>query len=119
MLQLPEAVEHIFSFRNRDTADSHNSQIKMRRKKNVKKGIQFCLMVCGASGTGMFIIHLGLSCQESTNHLHSGRTTFVNTLCGKKVLQSKDSDDPTHAHLEEGVKIKPITVGRLQNENQC
>jgi septin family protein len=27
-------------------------QIKIRRKKNVKKGIQFCLMVCGASGTG-------------------------------------------------------------------
>lgn len=25
---------------------------KIRRKKNVKKGIQFCLMVCGASGTG-------------------------------------------------------------------
>ncbi|KAI9749679.1 MAG: hypothetical protein M1815_002320 [Lichina confinis] len=62
----------------------------MRRKKNVKKGIQFCLMVCGTSGTG--------------------RTTFVNTLCGKRVLQSKDADDPTHAHLEEGVRIKPITV---------
>ena len=62
----------------------------MRRKKNVKKGIQFCLMVCGASGTG--------------------RTTFVNTLCGKRLLQSKDSDDPTGAHLEEGVRIKPITV---------
>lgn len=28
------------------------SQKMMRRKKNVKKGIQFCLMVCGASGTG-------------------------------------------------------------------
>jgi septin family protein len=40
-----------------------------------------------------------------------GRTTFVNTLCGKKVLQHKDSDDPTTAHIEEGVKIKPITVG--------
>lgn len=26
--------------------------LKARRKKNVKKGIQFCLMVCGASGTG-------------------------------------------------------------------
>jgi cell division control protein 11 len=37
----------------------------------------------------------------------------VNTLCGKKVLQHKDSDDPTAAHVEEGVKIKPITVGRL------
>ncbi|KAJ5494970.1 Septin [Penicillium diatomitis] len=62
----------------------------IRRKKNVKKGIQFCLMVCGASGTG--------------------RTTFVNTLCGKTVLEGKDSDDPEHAHVEEGVRIKPITV---------
>ncbi|KAI4265925.1 MAG: hypothetical protein LQ337_008923 [Flavoplaca oasis] len=62
----------------------------MRKKKNVKKGIQFCLMVCGASGTG--------------------RTTFVNTLCGRRVLQGKDADDPSQAHLEEGIKIKPITV---------
>ncbi|KAJ5833445.1 hypothetical protein N7474_001756 [Penicillium riverlandense] len=64
--------------------------IKIRRKKNVKKGIQFCLMVCGASGTG--------------------RTTFVNTLCGKQVLESKEADDPDHAHIEEGVRIKPVTV---------
>ncbi|QDS69331.1 hypothetical protein FKW77_003473 [Venturia effusa] len=69
---------------------SINALAKIRKKKNVKKGIQFCLMVCGASGTG--------------------RTTFVNTLCGKSVLGHKDSDDPTTAHLEEGVKIKPITV---------
>uniref|UniRef100_L2G729 Septin n=1 Tax=Colletotrichum fructicola (strain Nara gc5) TaxID=1213859 RepID=L2G729_COLFN len=62
----------------------------MRRKKNVKKGIQFCLMVCGASGTG--------------------RTTFVNTLCGKSVLGHKESDDPNSASVEDGVKIKPITV---------
>ncbi|OJJ99892.1 hypothetical protein ASPACDRAFT_43526 [Aspergillus aculeatus ATCC 16872] len=63
---------------------------KLRRKKNVKKGIQFCLMVCGASGTG--------------------RTTFVNTLCGKKVLEGKDADDAANAHIEEGVRIKPVTV---------
>ncbi|CAI4211210.1 unnamed protein product [Parascedosporium putredinis] len=62
----------------------------IRRKKNVKKGIQFCLMVCGASGTG--------------------RTTFVNTLCDKSVLTHKESDDPNSAHIEDGVKIKPITV---------
>ncbi|KAH6644211.1 Septin-domain-containing protein [Boeremia exigua] len=61
-----------------------------KKKKNVKKGIQFCLMVCGASGTG--------------------RTTFVNTLCGKPVLTHKESDDPSTAHIEEGVKIEPITV---------
>ncbi|KAF2138986.1 uncharacterized protein K452DRAFT_255003 [Aplosporella prunicola CBS 121167] len=69
---------------------SSPSMNAIRRKKNVKKGIQFCLMVCGASGTG--------------------RTTFVNTLCGKKVLEHKDSDDPTNAHIEEGVRIKPVTV---------
>jgi hypothetical protein len=69
----------------------HVQTLKTRRKKNVKKGIQFCLMVCGASGTG--------------------RTTFVNTLCGKQVLEHKESDDPTVAHIEEGVKIQPITVG--------
>ncbi|KAL8670438.1 MAG: hypothetical protein Q9168_005019 [Polycauliona sp. 1 TL-2023] len=69
---------------------SSYSAVKMRKKKNVKKGIQFCLMVCGASGTG--------------------RTTFVNTLCGKRVLQGKDADDPSNAHIEEGVRIKPVTV---------
>lgn len=37
----------------------------------------------------------------------------MNTLCGKKVLQGKDADDATNAHLEEGVKIEPITVGAL------
>jgi len=41
----------------------------------------------------------------------SGRTTFVNTLCGKTVLGHKESDDPSTAHIEEGVKIKPVTVG--------
>jgi septin family protein len=46
-----------------------------------------------------------------------GRTTFVNTLCGKKVLQGKDADDATNAHLEEGVRIKPITVGTCRNES--
>ena len=35
----------------------------------------------------------------------------MNTLCGKKVLAGKDADDATNAHLEEGVRIKPITVG--------
>lgn len=37
----------------------------------------------------------------------------MNTLCGKKVLEGKDADDATNAHLEEGVKIEQITVGGL------
>jgi septin family protein len=45
----------------------------------------------------------------------AGRTTFVNTLCGKKVLEGLDADDATNAHLEEGVRIKPVTVGAHPN----
>ncbi|KAK5682225.1 Cell division control protein 11 [Elasticomyces elasticus] len=67
------------------------SALRLRKKKNVKKGIQFCLMVCGASGTG--------------------RTTFVNTLCNRSVLSPHPNlDDPSVAHLEEGIKIKPQTI---------
>lgn len=95
----------------------------MRRKKHVKKGVQFTMMVCGASGTG--------------------RTTFVNTLCGRTVLaheaskslpdlnsikhpnnssstlgesinvitgQGPKTFDPTKAHIEPGIQINPVTV---------
>ena len=51
------------------------------------------------------------SCLVCSSLIAAGRTTFVNTLCGKRVLNHKDSDDPTVAHIEDGVKIKPITVG--------
>lgn len=42
-----------------------------------------------------------------------GRTTFVNTLCGKTVLGGQDDDDVHNAHISEGVRIKPVTVGKL------
>ncbi|CAI2182662.1 11757_t:CDS:10 [Funneliformis geosporum] len=60
------------------------------RRKNVKKGFQFTLMVVGASGIG--------------------RSTFVNTLCGSEVLTKKLCDSPETAHVEEGIRIKPVTV---------
>ncbi|KDN59833.1 putative septin [Colletotrichum sublineola] len=87
----------------------------MRRKKNVKKGIQFCLMVCGASGTGTppptwtISVHSNLDFHRLTLN-PAGRTTFVNTLCGKSVLGHKDADDAAAASVEDGVKIKPVTV---------
>jgi hypothetical protein len=52
-----------------------------------------------------------LIAQATANVLGTGRTTFVNTLCSKGVLQHKDADDAGDAHVEDGVKIKPITVG--------
>ncbi|KAI0639236.1 septin [Trametes polyzona] len=61
-----------------------------RRGNKVKKGVQFTVMVVGASGTG--------------------RTTFVNTLCESEVLPHKVCDSPETAHVEEGIKIKPVNV---------
>ncbi|CAL1696163.1 unnamed protein product [Somion occarium] len=61
-----------------------------RRGNKVKKGVQFTVMVVGASGTG--------------------RTTFVNTLCESEVLTHKVCDSPETAHVEEGIRIKPVNV---------
>lgn len=44
----------------------------------------------------------------------TGRTTFVNTLCESEVLAHKVSDDASHAHVEEGIRIKPVNVGVYQ-----
>ncbi|KAF8953011.1 hypothetical protein BGZ52_002476 [Haplosporangium bisporale] len=64
--------------------------MRIGRRKNVKKGFQFTLMVVGASGLG--------------------RTTFINTLCDADVVPKRESDDPEMAHIEEGIKIKPYNV---------
>lgn len=42
----------------------------------------------------------------------AGRTTFVNNLCGKNVLSGMDADDATNAHLEDGVRVRPVTIGQ-------
>jgi cell division control protein 11 len=42
----------------------------------------------------------------------TGRTTFVNTLCGSKVLTSKTCDNPEEAHVEDDIRIRPISVGK-------
>ncbi|KAJ2926772.1 hypothetical protein H1R20_g10338, partial [Candolleomyces eurysporus] len=60
------------------------------RRRNKVKGVQFTIMVVGASGTG--------------------RTTFVNTLCESDVLNHKAIQPPEAAHQEEGIRIKPVTV---------
>jgi cell division control protein 11 len=39
----------------------------------------------------------------------------VNTLCESEVLGHKVSDSPETAHVEEGIRIKPVNVGALQS----
>ena len=36
----------------------------------------------------------------------------MNTLCESEVLAHKVSDNPDMAHIEEGIKIKPVNVGK-------
>ena len=35
----------------------------------------------------------------------------MNTLCESEVLPHKVSDSPETAHVEEGIRIKPVNVG--------
>ncbi|KAF8637318.1 hypothetical protein AX16_010846 [Volvariella volvacea WC 439] len=60
------------------------------RRRNKIKGVQFTLMVVGASG--------------------AGRTTFVNTLCDSTVLPHKINDPPEQASAEVGLRIRPVSV---------
>ena len=43
----------------------------------------------------------------------TGRTTFVNTLCESEVLGHKVADNAETAHVEEGIRIKPVNVGQF------
>jgi cell division control protein 11 len=42
----------------------------------------------------------------------TGRTTFVNTLCESEVLPHTVDQTPEEAHIEKGIQIKPIQVGK-------
>lgn len=39
----------------------------------------------------------------------------MNTLCESEVLAHKVSDTPETAHVEEGIRIKPVNVGALSH----
>ncbi|KAK7473210.1 Cell division control protein 11 [Stygiomarasmius scandens] len=64
--------------------------IPAKSRRSRTKGVQFTVMVVGASGTG--------------------RTTFVNTLVESDILEHKVCDDPQAAGMEEPVKIKPVNI---------
>lgn len=52
-----------------------------------------------------------LRCTRCIGASGTGRTTFVNTLCESEVLPHKVCDSPETAHVEEGIRIKPVNVG--------
>lgn len=100
-----------------------------RRGNKVKKGVQFTVMVVGqfffqSHALSTLSVHYVaavhrvnngfprlVSCARYTGTSGTGRTTFVNTLCESEVLSHKVSDSPDTAHVEEGIKIKPVNVG--------
>jgi cell division control protein 11 len=83
------------------------------RRKNVKKGVQFTIMVVGElnfmpSVTSVLLI---LEFSKISGASGTGRTTFVNTLCESEIIAHKVCDNPETAHIEEGIRIKPVNVG--------
>ncbi|KAI8921531.1 Septin-type guanine nucleotide-binding (G) domain-containing protein [Entophlyctis helioformis] len=60
------------------------------RRKNLKKGLTFTIMVAGPSGTG--------------------KTTFINTLCDNPVLAPREVPAPDKAYTERSVSITSTTI---------
>lgn len=86
-----------------------------RRGNKVKKGVQFTVMVVGMSLSSFFASRHRPQCWF-LGASGTGRTTFVNTLCESEVLAHKVSDNPEGAHVEEGIRIKPVNVGKQIQE---
>ncbi|AGO14032.1 AaceriAGR175Cp [[Ashbya] aceris (nom. inval.)] len=78
----------------------HNYQVlnaeEIRRRKNAKRGIQFCIMVIGETG--------------------SGKTTFLNNLCNRQIFVEDEPIDPSKAHMNPGLEIFTHQV-QLHEEN--
>lgn len=57
----------------------------------------------------------------SSGQSGTGRTTFVNTLCEQPVISHKPKVQPEEAHLETGIRINPVTVGKqcLRRESRA
>ncbi|AMD22971.1 HHR202Wp [Eremothecium sinecaudum] len=72
------------------------SSEEIRRRKNAKRGIQFCIMVIGETG--------------------SGKTTFLNNLCNRQIFVEDEPIDPSKAHMNPGLEIFTHQV-QLHEEN--
>ncbi|ODV64013.1 septin CDC11 [Ascoidea rubescens DSM 1968] len=73
------------------------SSSKLRKKKTLKKGIQFTLMIVGQSGTG--------------------RSTFINSLCGQQVVDTSTTiPDPSDSSSEKELTLRTENVELEDNE---
>lgn len=83
-------VKHSHSNMFKKTAVMQSPE-EIRRRKNIKKGIDFTLLVCGQEGTG--------------------KASFINTLCKQQVIPKDTiSVSPDSAHLNPGIDIVKIHV---------
>lgn len=70
---------------------------EIRRRKNAKRGIDFCMLVIGESGLG--------------------KTTFCNNICNEQVFEHREDDfKPETAHLSPGIDIVSKNF-HLEEEN--
>ncbi|CEP22854.1 Seventh homolog of septin 1 AltName: Full=Septation protein 7 [Cyberlindnera jadinii] len=78
--------------------NQYQSPEEIRRRKNIKKGIDFTLLVCGQEGTG--------------------KASFINTLCNQNVIR-KDTVtvSPENSHLNPGIDILDIHVNIAEKDS--
>lgn len=71
---------------------------EIRRRKNIKKGIEFALLICGQEGTG--------------------KAAFINSLCNQQVIRKDTSNvSPDNAHLNPGMDIVKIHVNIAEKDS--
>jgi septin family protein len=71
---------------------------EIRRRKNIKKGIDFTLLICGQEGTG--------------------KASFINTLCNQQVIRKDTSKVlPDNAHMNPGIDIVKIHVNIAEKDS--
>jgi len=98
-------------------AEQKNKNVFRSRKATRKQGQEGCPVHRHGRRSVVLFPHVPSSSFSDHRHPYltgasgTGRTTFVNTLCESDVLAHKQSDSPETAHIEEGIRIKPVNVG--------
>lgn len=78
--------------------NQYQSPEEIRRRKNIKKGIDFTLLVCGQEGTG--------------------KASFINTLCNQNVIRKDTATvSPENSHLNPGIDILDIHVNIAEKDS--
>jgi ABC-type glutathione transport system ATPase component len=82
------------------------------RRKNIKKGFSFTLMVVGKKEACLWQKEARFQFLAFVGASGLGKSTFVNTMCGKEVIPLKEEETPEKAAEEKTTQVTPHIVGK-------